>query len=96
MNDLADILINNAACLSKQCAVQCVSKWKWLVMHQKKEEDCSDYPTFVHCRIVELTCSGRLVCSCPQKVEESMVCHHIASVFGGTHSNFVNVCYNKH
>ena len=65
-------------------------------MHKKKEECCSDSPTFVCCRTVELTSSARLVCLCPQRVEQSMVCHHIISAFGGTHSNFVNVCYNKH
>ena len=42
-----------------------------------------------------LTSSNRLVCSCPQRVEESLVCCHIISVCGSTHPGFVNVCYNK-
>ena len=42
-----------------------------------------------------LTSSNRLVCSCPQRVEESLVCCHIISVCRTTHPGFVNVCYNK-
>jgi len=42
-----------------------------------------------------LTSSNRLVCSCPRRVEESLVCCHIISVCGSTHPGFINIRYNK-
>jgi len=42
-----------------------------------------------------LTSSNRLVCSCPQRAEESLVCCHIISVCGSTHPGFINIRYNK-